>query len=1246
MTGSTQLIGSGSDDGASAVTPIGFSFTYAGTVYNNFSANANGLVRLGTTAVTTQWTNSAANANTATPAIFPYWDDLATGSAAGGGKVHYLLTGTAPNQKLIIEWFVTVPRSTTGAANARFQCVLEETTNIVSFVYGTGMVANTGGASIGLATATTVYNTVTASTNTNTTSTFVTNNTGAITSGTSYIFTPPTPCSGTPVAGTVAPATQTLLTGQTPAALVASGYSSGVSGITFQWQESDDDGAADAWANAVGGTGANTASYTPPAFTTTKYYRLVVTCTNGGAFANTASVVLSACGAFTVPTLENFTTYVPGCWQEADNGDLTAGPATFGTSGWIADGFGNVGTTGAFRYEIWTTGANDWLLTPLYTIPATGYEIKFDAAATQWNTTNAPTTAWEADDFVEVLVSTGTTNWTVLYTFNDTNVPSNTGTPTIIDLDAYAGMDVRFAFRGVEGATNGGADIEFIVDNFEIRMTPACVEPTTLAATNITATSVDLSWVDPSGVQFDFEYALQLAGTGVPAGAGTPVAANSEAGVTQDIDTNALTANTAYEFYVRADCGGGGFSTWAGPFNFTTLCATFTAPFLEVFSTNALPSCWSQGGATPWEYGSSATTPTGFSGWGASGVPDHTSGGGGTFIGMDGSDNTNGEVSTLLTPMIDVSGLTVPQLSYWVFSNNVDDDAQNILQVEVYDGAAWNIVETIQSNLGTSWVEYTFNISSLTITGDVQVRFTVTGVANTGSTYTNDILIDDVSIDETPSCIAPTTLAATNITAGSVDLSWIDPSGVQFDFEYAVQLAGTGVPAGAGTPVGATSQAGITQDINLNALTANTNYEVYVRADCGGGDFSAWVGPINFTTSIEVVCGTPVNTTYCYTDNDTTSWTFTSSTGDPLRVTFNAGQVENTWDELIVLDSDGVTQLYNGYGAAGNLAGLTFDSTGDTITVMISSDGSTNCGDSGYTSWDFDVVCATCVNPTATYTVVPDCGNGQYSIDVDVTALGTATSLTITDGVTPLTMISTLGIQTFGPYADGASTTITLTNEQDAGCSISSGAITYVCPPSNDDCVNAIQVNCGDVVTGDTSIGATDSGSNASADVWYFYNGAAGDITVSLCTNTTFDSYLRIFDSCGGTQLTFNDDGCGAQSTVTFTADGTSTYYIMVEGFGTAEGAFELTTACVLSNDSFDSSAFLAYPNPVKDVLNLEYNSEISSVRVMNLLGQEVISRNINANSTQVDMSQLSAGAYIVNVTVGNAVKTIKVVKQ
>jgi hypothetical protein len=38
--------------------------------------------------------------------------------------------------------------------------------------------------------------------------------------------------------------------------------------------------------------------------------------------------------------------------------------------------------------------------------------------------------------------------------------------------------------------------------------------------------------------------------------------------------------------------------------------------------------------------------------------------------------------------------------------------------------------------------------------------------------------------------------------------------------------------------------------------------------------------------------------------------------------------------------------------------------------------------------------------------------------------------------------------------------------------------------------------------------------------------------------------------------------------------------------------------------------------------------------------------KNVNASETSVDMSQLADGAYIVNVTAGNSVKTIKVVKK
>ena len=47
------LISSASDDVASSVTNIGFTFNYAGTSYTQFSVSSNGLMTLGSTAVVT-----------------------------------------------------------------------------------------------------------------------------------------------------------------------------------------------------------------------------------------------------------------------------------------------------------------------------------------------------------------------------------------------------------------------------------------------------------------------------------------------------------------------------------------------------------------------------------------------------------------------------------------------------------------------------------------------------------------------------------------------------------------------------------------------------------------------------------------------------------------------------------------------------------------------------------------------------------------------------------------------------------------------------------------------------------------------------------------------------------------------------------------------------------------------------------------------------------------------------------------
>jgi uncharacterized repeat protein (TIGR01451 family) len=86
----------------------------------------------------------------------------------------------------------------------------------------------------------------------------------------------------------------------------------------------------------------------------------------------------------------------------------------------------------------------------------------------------------------------------------------------------------------------------------------------------------------------------------------------------------------------------------------------------------------------------------------------------------------------------------------------------------------------------------------------------------------------------------------------------------------------------------------------------------------------------------------PVNTTFCYDDNAIEEYTYVSSDGSELVLTVNSGNVENIFDEFIVLDSDG-TELYNGYGNQGDLSGLIFQSSGDSITVQVVSDFTINC---------------------------------------------------------------------------------------------------------------------------------------------------------------------------------------------------------------------------------------------------------------------------------------------------------------
>ncbi|CAN1516579.1 Secretion system C-terminal sorting domain [Flavobacteriaceae bacterium] len=87
-------------------------------------------------------------------------------------------------------------------------------------------------------------------------------------------------------------------------------------------------------------------------------------------------------------------------------------------------------------------------------------------------------------------------------------------------------------------------------------------------------------------------------------------------------------------------------------------------------------------------------------------------------------------------------------------------------------------------------------------------------------------------------------------------------------------------------------------------------------------------------------------------------------------------------------------------------------------------------------------------------------------------------------------------------------------------------------------------------------------------------------------------------------------------------------------------------TITTLANQDFDMTQFSYYPNPVIDLLNVSYSQDMTNVKVFNMIGQQLLSKDVNATTTQIDMSSYAIGAYFIQVSTGNAMKTVRVIKK
>ena len=404
--------------------------------------------------------------------------------------------------------------------------------------------------------------------------------------------------------------------------------------------------------------------------------------------------------------------------------------------------------------------------------------------------------------------------------------------------------------------------------------------------------------------------------------------------------------------------------------------------------------------------------------------------------GADGDYSTNELTTVTVFPENDGDLVTFTFLSFNTEANWDD--------LTVYDGP-----DTLSTIVGVfDGTEIPDPISSTHATGALTFVFDSDGsVVRSGY----EILI---SCAPAPSCFPPNQLNVSNISGTTADFNWTPGTGND-TWEYVILTTGSPAPTAAGTVTTVNS----TEFTDLEFLTS---YDLYVRADCGADDgYSTWSGPVTFTTTQQtdytIECGVDVlNINYCYTNNDSTFWVFNSSDGFPLKITFNAGTIEGFWDDLTIYDGSdntGTVLFNNNDSDLDDFAGLVIESTLTSIYIEVDSDGFGSCESSNaYIPWDFDIACKTCVTQSANYDVVGVCEpNQEFYVDVDLTDLGSAVNITMTDGLSTQTSQST-GVYTFGPYEANSNVNITVTNSDDTSCSINSGDLTFLCPPAPNDC--------------------------------------------------------------------------------------------------------------------------------------------------------------------------------------------------
>ena len=381
----------------------------------------------------------------------------------------------------------------------------------------------------------------------------------------------------------------------------------------------------------------------------------------------------------------------------------------------------------------------------------------------------------------------------------------------------------------------------YYVRSINLSVQPTCAAPTNLQVSSITATGATLNWEAVTGVT---KYIVYVNGDSIAAP------------TTTNYTIAGLTPATNYTVGVAAICPAGDVTS-ATSEAIATLCGAETTPFVESFDME-IGGCWNQ-----YDGLFSAGAPTGTTnGWSRATTAPFTDGH--YKVNIYGTDCKY----WLVTPPIAVSANDRLDfdVAFTDYGNgnepeSVGDDDKFIVAITTDNGATWTALSTWDNSAQHS-------LASIPHTG-THVNIPLANYANqtvriafygesTVSNADNDLRIDNVMVAEPPTCYAPA-IASVDATAGRSAVVTLAPNAESLSNEeeyiYVVEENMHYYPTQ--TPDWDNADTTDALTFTLNGLEPETDYLIWVRANCGTTDGMSTVVSGDFTTGTS--CAVPTN---------------------------------------------------------------------------------------------------------------------------------------------------------------------------------------------------------------------------------------------------------------------------------------------------------------------------------------------------------------------------------------------------